>query len=143
MARGNRCAELVVALEVTAGRRGELSEAQIRMASAVDRAWLSPTHTAIEHTLDPASGVVRAAARDYYEAIPLVERPMAPDPDEASRMLVRAFLDRPLDEADEQLARRIRFAGIDLDVKTLAERAAQGRRALGELSLASAVSESQ
>jgi ATP-dependent helicase HrpB len=136
---GVRDAEFLVALDVTAGRRGDLSEAQIRLASAVDRSWLSPTHTQIEHTLDPASGIVRAVSRDYYDAIPLVERHAAADPEETARLLVRAFLDRPLGEDDEQLARRIRFAGLDLDVKTLAERAAQGRRALGELSLAAAV----
>jgi len=133
---GVRDAEFLLALDVTAGRRGDLSEAQIRMASAIDRAWLSPTHTRVEHTIDPG-GVVRAVSRDYYDAIPLVERPVAADPDETARMLVAAFLDRPLGDEDEQIARRIRFAGLDLDVRTLAGRAAQGRRAVSELSIAS------
>jgi ATP-dependent helicase HrpB len=136
---GVRDAELLVALDVTAGRRGDLSEAQIRMASAVDRAWLSPTHTRVEHTLDAASGVVRAVSRDYYDAIPLVERPVAADPEETARILVGAFLARPLSDDDQQLLRRVRFAGLDLDVATLAGRAAHGRRALADVSLAAGV----
>ena len=136
---GVREAEFLIALDVTAGRRGDLSEAQIRMASAVDRDWLVPTHTRVEHTIDAVTGVVRAVSRDYYDAIVLVERPAAIDPAEASRLLVQAFLERPLSEADDQLVRRIRFAGLDLEVATLAERAALGRRALGELTLAAAL----
>jgi ATP-dependent helicase HrpB len=132
---GVREAELLIALDVTAGRRGDVSEAQIRMASAVDRSWLTPTHTRVEHTLDAASGVVRATSRDYYGAITLVERPVSPDPDETARLLVAAFLDRPFSHADEQLTRRIRFASLDLDVRTLAERSAYGRRGLNDVSL--------
>jgi len=132
---GVREDEFLIALDVTAGRRGDLSEAQIRMASAVDRAWLTPTDTRVEHTLDSASGVVRAISRDCYGAITLVERPISTDPDETVRLLVAAFVDRPLSEADEQLTRRIRFAGLDLDARTLAERSAHGRRALNDVSL--------
>jgi ATP-dependent helicase HrpB len=132
---GVRDAEFVLALDVTAGKRGEMSEARIRMASAIDRAWLSPTHATLEHSFDPAAGIVRAVSREYYDAIPLVERPTAPEPMEAARLLVDAFLARPLTEDDEQLARRLRFAGIDLDVRALAERAASGARALPDLAL--------
>jgi len=133
---GVRDAEFLIALDVTAGRRGDQSEAQIRMASAVDRDWLGPTHTRVDHVIDAESGVVRALSRDYYDAIALVERPAAIDPAESARLLVQAFLDRPLSDADEQIVRRVRFAGLDLDAATLAERAAWGHRALAELSLA-------
>ena len=133
---GVRDAEFVIALDVTAGRRGDLSEAQIRMASAVDRSWLAPTHTRLEHAIDADSGVVRAVSRDYYDAITLVERPAAIDPAEAGPLLVKAFLDRQLTEANEQLMRRVRFAGLDLDLAAVAQRAAVGQRSLDDLSLA-------
>ena len=125
---GVRDGDFLVALDVTAGRRGEGSEARVRMASLVDRDWLSPTHTAFEHWIDESSGVVRAAERDHYGAIVLTERPTSPDPVVASRLLAEAFALRGLSSADEQLVRRLRFAGIDLGdrlVRRLRDR--QGR----------------
>ena len=53
---GVREGEFLVALDVTAGRRGEGSEARIRMASLVDREWLAPTETRLEHAFDAESG---------------------------------------------------------------------------------------
>ena len=49
---GVRDGEFLVALDVTAGRPGEGAEARIRMASAVERSWLQPTRTIVEHVLD-------------------------------------------------------------------------------------------
>lgn len=136
---GVRDGDFLVALDVTAGRRGEGSEARVRMASLVDRDWLSPTHTAFEHWIDESSGVVRAAERDHYGAIVLTERPTSPDPVVASRLLAEAFALRGLSSADEQLVRRLRFAGIDLDVPVLAARAARGLRSLRDVSLVDAL----
>ncbi|HET7220824.1 MAG TPA: helicase-related protein, partial [Vicinamibacterales bacterium] len=93
---GVRDGDFLVALDVTAGRRGEGSEARIRIASIVDRDWLSATHTALEHWIDESSGSVRAAAREYYGAILLVERQATPDPAVSARLLADAFLGRPL-----------------------------------------------
>ena len=132
---GVRDAEYVLALDVTAGRRGDLSEAQIRMATAIERAWLTPTDTRVEHVLDAATGIVRATSRDYYGAIVLAERHVAVDPAETGRLLVDAYLARPLSEADEQLIRRVRFAAMGLDARALVERATEGRRSLEDLSL--------
>jgi ATP-dependent helicase HrpB len=133
---GVRDAEFVVALDVTAGKRGDMSEARVRMASAIDRDWLAPTHSMVEHTLDPDSGAVRAVSREYYDAIVLVERPVTPDAEEATRLLADAFLARPLAAEDRELQQRLRFAGLESDLRALAERAAAGARALGDLSLA-------
>ena len=108
-----RDGEFLVAHDVMAGRPGEGTEARIRMASTVDRSWLTPTHTRVEHAFDAEAGVVRAISRDYYDALVLVERPAAADPLEVERLLVEAYLAQPMSDADEQLLRRLRFAGLD------------------------------
>jgi len=132
---GVRDGEFLLALDVTAGRRGEGSEARIRMASVVDREWLRSTHTTLDHTFDPDTGTVRAASRDFYDAIVLVERPTRPDPDDVARLLVQNFLAAALSDQDEQLVRRLRFARLRTDVRELAERAAYGCRSVRELGL--------
>ncbi len=88
-------AEFIVAVDVQAGRRGDLSEAIIRIASAVDAEWLEPTAVRIVHVLD-SRGQVRAIERIFYDEIPLGERPAAIDPEEASRLLAAAFLRIPV-----------------------------------------------
>jgi ATP-dependent helicase HrpB len=132
---GVRDGEFLVTVDVVAGRAGEGAEATISMASAVDRAWLRPTHTRVEHFLDANAGVVRAVSRDYYDALTLVERSTPVDPEEVARLLVDAYVSTPRTDADEQLLRRARFAGLEVDVRGLAEQAAQGIRSLRELDL--------
>ncbi len=136
---GVRQEEFLLALDVTSGRRGEIAEARIRMASAIDAAWLQATRTEVEHHFDRDTGTVRAMARDYYDALVLSEHAVAVDPLEAARILADAYVARPVPEADEQLLRRARFAGVDVDLEALAERAAFGVRALKEVQLASAI----
>jgi ATP-dependent helicase HrpB len=132
---GVRDGEFLVALDVMAGRSGEVAEARIRMASAVERSWLEPTHTVVEHLLDPENGNVRAVSREYYDALILVERPAPAEPGEVERLLVDLYLSRPVPDADEQTLRRVRFAGLDLEARQLAERAACGIWALRDLEL--------
>ncbi len=133
-----RDAEFIVALDVVAGKRGDGSEARIRMASAVEADWLEPTEVRVDHALDDR-GVVRATSRDYYDAIVLSEQPVVPDPDQSARLLTAAFLAREPGAADAQLLRRMRFAGLPCDVPSLVARASEGRRALGEIVLADAL----
>jgi ATP-dependent helicase HrpB len=140
---GVRGGEFLVALDVSAGKRGEGSEARIRLAAIVDRDWLKPTHTRPEHHLDEEAGAVRAASRDYYGAIVLDERPQPPDPDEASRLLAGGYLARPRTDNDLQLLRRLRFAGRDVDVHDLVTRAAAGHRLLKDVDLSSGLSPDQ
>ena len=132
---GVRDGEFLVALDVTAGRSGDGAEARIRMASTVERHWLTATHTGVEHTFDQDAGVVRSLSRDYYDALVLVERPEPADPEEVERLLADAYLSKPLSDADEQLLRRARFAGLDVDVRVLATRAARGIRTLRALDI--------
>jgi ATP-dependent helicase HrpB len=130
---GVRDAPFIVAVDVQAGRRGDGAEATIRMASAIEPAWLEPTDVRLEHTLE--SGRVRAVERTYYGAIPIMERPASPDPAEAARLLAEAYAARGLSGADEQLLRRMRFAGLGADVTLLLRSAATGCRGLDEIDL--------
>jgi ATP-dependent helicase HrpB len=106
------------------------------MASAVDRSWLTSTRSRLEHSFDAASGIVRAVSRDYLDAIVLAERPATPDPDEATRLLAEAFLSQPLDDGDEQLVRRARFAGVSVDLPAIVGRAAYGVRSIRDIDIA-------
>ncbi len=131
-------AEFIVAVDVHAGRRGEGSEAIIRMASAVDAEWLEPTAVRVTHTLD-ARGQVRATEQSFYDDILLSERPAVIDLEEASRLLVTAFLAAPLSARDEQLLRRLRFAGLGGDLAALAARAAAGQTLLSDVTIEAAL----
>lgn len=131
---GVRDGEYLVAVDVQAGRRGEGSEARVRMASVVDRAWLSPTATRTDHELD-RGGIVRAVHRDYYGEIVLAERPVSPDPDRSAALLTEAYFARPVPEADEQLLRRLRFAELTVNPRELVALAAAGCRSLDDVDL--------
>jgi ATP-dependent helicase HrpB len=125
--------QFVVAVDVQAGRRGEGSEARIRLASAIDAAWLAPTRVAIEHELDERTGRVRAVERAFYGELRLRERVVEPDVDETSRLLREAYLKRPLQDQDVQLQRRLRFAGIDVAFEALVARAATSAASVSEI----------
>jgi len=153
---GVRDGEFVVAIDVRAAPRGEGGlgrqslgegapgrrrpggggEARIRMASLVDREWLRPSRTETTHEFDREAGRVRAFRRDYYGAIVLAEHQLTPDPITAAALLRDAYIERGWTDADEQLARRVRFAGLPLDITTLLARATEGRTDLGQISLA-------
>jgi ATP-dependent helicase HrpB len=125
--------EFVVALDVQAGRRGEASEARIRLASIVDRAWLAQSGSRVEHEMD--GGRVRAFRRDYYGAIVLREQPVEPDREVAAALLAEALVARGLNERDTRLQRRLRFAGIPADVESLIRSAAAGCLSIDDVDL--------
>ena len=140
-----RDGEFIVAIDVRAvrgegalGRRshGGGGEATIRMASLVEREWLVPSRTETTHELDRDAGRVRAFKRDYYGAIVLAERQVAPDLEDATVLLRDAYVERGWTAADEQLARRLRFAGLPLDLEALLARATAGRTVLADVDLA-------
>jgi ATP-dependent helicase HrpB len=124
---GVRDGEFIVAIDVQASRRGEAAEATIRMASLVDREWLVPTGSAIVHEFDRDSGRVRACTREYYGAIVLSERHVTADPLAAAALLRESYIARGWSTADEQLGRRLRFAGLPLDLPALLDRATAGQ----------------
>ena len=129
--------EWVVALDLTGGRSGQ-ADALVRMASRVESDWLVPTARDLEHRID-AAGAVKAFTVSRYGAIVMAEQPVAPDPVERARLLAAAWRERPMSEPAEQLLRRARFAGVDLDVAALAETAAASARSIHDLDLAAAL----
>ncbi|MGE0040906.1 MAG: ATP-dependent helicase C-terminal domain-containing protein [Vicinamibacterales bacterium] len=130
---GVRDAMLVVALDVTAGRRDGHAEALIRAASAVDPDWVAPTAIGTEHAM--SGGVVRAARVARYGALRLRVDPCAPDPAARAALLAEAWLARPLDERTARLVARARFAGHALDLPALACAAADGAKDLEDLDI--------
>ena len=132
---GVRGGDYVLALDVQAGRRGEQSEARVRIASEVERDWLTATHTETRYEVEALSGSLRAAEREMFGALVLRERAVTPDPAVAAQYLASAFLERALSEQDEQLVRRLHFAGTPIALKDLALQAASGRRRLSEIRL--------
>jgi ATP-dependent helicase HrpB len=141
---GVRDAEFVVAVDVQAGRRGENAEATIRIASAIDAEWIGGgvpglEVTEVAHEYDAASGRVRAIERERYGAIVLVERPAAIDPEIAAGLLAEAYRARGWSDADVQLLRRMRFAGIPVDEEAIVRAAARERRSIDQIDLAAAI----
>lgn len=121
-------AEWIIALDVTAGTSTHASEAIIRVASAIDPAWLEPTRRALIHELDPDSGEVKAREIDWYDGLVLREHRTAPDPDERARILAEAWLSREPDQDSRRLMARLTFAGSAIDLRsTVAAIAAQAR----------------
>jgi ATP-dependent helicase HrpB len=142
---GVRDGEFLVAVDVTAGRPGENSEARVRLASRIVREWLQPTDTTLEHTFDPKSGTVRAVEAERYGALVLAERLVGADPDTSARMLAEAFLTRGLPADAERLVRRLRFASLlasddaAAEVAALVREAASGARRLDDIDLVQSV----
>src|SRR4051812_33251441 len=132
--------EFLVALDVTTiARRQQPDTALIRIASRVEREWLEPTGRETIHRFDAASGRVKAVVVERYDALVLAERPIGADPEVAARILADAWLARGPRPADDQLLRRLHFAGGDVDVAETIRAAAYGARSLDEVTLRSAL----
>jgi ATP-dependent helicase HrpB len=139
--------EFLVALDVQAppalppGATGLRSEnmARIRIASRVEREWLEPNASELVQRLDPATGVVKATIIERYDALILAEHPTKPDPEAAAALLAEAWIARGPREGDEQLLRRLRFAGRPVELDHLARAAAVGALSLDDVTLARAL----
>jgi len=147
---GVRDGEFLVALDVrvNAPRHGGVAQnpqpsvASIRIASSIERDWLLPTASDAVHRFDKASGRVRAAIVDRYDALVLAERPAPVDPAVAAQLLADAWLERGPRADDDRLLRRLRFAGTDADavnLGSLVRTAAYGARSLDEVQITRAL----
>jgi ATP-dependent helicase HrpB len=138
---GVRDGEFLVALDVQTGHplQGAPNEARIRLASRVEREWLQPNHSEIVHRFDRLAGVVRASKIDRYDALVLAETPTKPDPEIAAGLLTDAWIERGPRAVDEQLLRRLAFAGRRANVDVLVRIGARGARSLDDVHLARAV----
>jgi ATP-dependent RNA helicase HrpB len=133
---GVRDAEYLVALDVHTRR--DQSEARIRMASAVEKEWLQATTVEVVQDVD-AAGRPRQLEREKYGAIVLRERHVKIDAAEGSALIAAAFLAQPLSEQHERLLRRLRFAGVDVNVRLLAEQAANVTTRVSDIDLEQAL----
>ena len=128
---GVRDGEFLVALDVRGADRHGVAEARIHLASQVDPEWITPTAIAVEHTLDEATGQVRARRVARVDALVLSETPVPVVPEAAAAVLAEAWLARGPGEGDAELLRRLRFAGLDVDLPALV---APGRRPVPDAS---------
>jgi ATP-dependent RNA helicase HrpB len=112
---------------------------RIRLASRIERQWLEPTSSDTVHRFDEASGVVKAAVVDRYDALVLSEQPVKADPEIAARLLADAWLARGPGEDEARLLRRLQFAERDIDLPELARAAAYGARSLDAVRIAEAL----
>jgi ATP-dependent helicase HrpB len=115
------------------------NDARVRLASVVDREWLTPTAIDVVHRFDRATGSVKALEIERYDALVLAERPVAADPEHAASLLADAWLARGPRDEDRVWLRRLRFAGRDADVAALVRQAAAGARTLDEVQLSRAL----
>jgi ATP-dependent helicase HrpB len=128
-------AEFIVASDIGGGAAGVNGEALVRMATAIDREWLSATSSEIRHEYDGTSDRVHATRVEFYDRLPLDERVVVVDPEQAAPLLVEAYLRRGLTHADQQLVRRAAFAGALIDPVELVRRAAASATRLADIDL--------
>ncbi len=128
--------EFLVALDVTAATRDGAAEARVRMASRVEAAWITPTTVEIDHRLDPTSGRIKAFEVARAGVLVVRERPVPVDAVAAAALLAEAWLARGPGETDRALVRRLRFAGLDIDLPALVGQAALGAASLDDIDLA-------
>jgi ATP-dependent helicase HrpB len=128
-------AEWMVALDVTAGRKSATTQALLRLASPIEKEWLTPTRFEVIHKFDADTGTVKALEVEWYDELALREHPIAPDDDRRVDLLVDAWLAATPDEASSQLLRRLRFAGVDAAVSDLVREAARPAKRVSDIVL--------
>lgn len=127
--------EILLALDVAAGARGPGSEARVRVASRVERAWLPAAEARVEHRYDAASRSVRAVRAERVGGLTLAEHAVAAEPEASFPLLVEAYTARGVTPDQAVAAARMRFAGIALDLRALAATACRGRTSLPPLEI--------
>ena len=126
-------ADYIVALDVIASQRDGITESRIRAASPVEREWIVPTSTVVEHRLD--AGRVRAVRVDRYDALVLKETPVPVEPAIAAALLRDTWFEREPEADTRSLLRRLRFADLDIDLREIVLQAAAGARSLNEINV--------
>jgi ATP-dependent helicase HrpB len=135
--------ELLVALDVqrrdtaAPGKRASVSdnEPAVRLASRVEREWITPTSVEVEHVFDAAAGRARAIRRERVDALVVSEQAVAVEPEAAARLMAAAWLERGPRGADLQLVRRLSFAGMVVDLPALVTSASLAARTIDEIDL--------
>jgi ATP-dependent helicase HrpB len=133
---GVRDGEFLVALDVQAPTRPGDPNALVRVASRVEPEWIVPTAIAVEHAFDHRGGRVRAWRRERFDGLVLAEHAQAPDPLVAAEVLAQEWLAFPRDARNDGWLRRVRFAGLEIDLPALVRQAAQGAASISDIDLA-------
>jgi ATP-dependent RNA helicase HrpB len=133
-ASGVHTGDFLAAVDVQASTRASDSDSLVRVASMIEREWLTPTGTEVIHRIDE-SGAVRAVEVERYDALVLSERPAKIDDQTAARLLADAWLAHEPSAEEKRLLRRLRFMGDPADLAQMAHEAARGARALSEIRL--------
>ena len=132
---GVRNADWIVAIDVTSGRSGAITEGIVQLASSIEPAWLEPTFADVNYELDRATGEVKGFERQWYHELVLAERTIRPDDEARTKVLVEAWLAAEPDAASGRLLRRLAFAGIAIDVAAIVQVVAERARTLAQLTL--------
>ena len=128
-------AEFLVAVEIRGTTSGPAGEPIVRLATGIERDWLAPTGSTVRHAFDAGTGSVRAVRLEHYDALVVSERAIAPDPEEAARLLGDEYLRRGPTDADSLLINRLRFAGLPASFEALVRDATGGTVRLSDVHL--------
>jgi ATP-dependent helicase HrpB len=131
---GVREGDYLVALDVVSATREGIDEARIYAASRVEREWIVASSTQVEHRLD-GSNRVRAARVARFDAIVLSETPVSVEPETAAVLLRDAWLAQEPAGPNAAVVRRLRFAGIEVDLPAIVLQAAATARALDQIAI--------
>ncbi|MCM2317274.1 MAG: DEAD/DEAH box helicase [Thermoanaerobaculia bacterium] len=119
--------EFLLALDVGGADHGAGGQALVRMASVVEREWLVPTRIELRHRYDARTRRVKAASVKWYDELVLSQTDAKVDPELAGAVLAQALIDERPDDAAQELFRRLRFAGIEIDWRAAVRRACEGQ----------------
>jgi ATP-dependent helicase HrpB len=129
--------ELLLALEVSWSG----PEAVVRVASRVEPEWALPDRREEATEWDAERQEARGVVRECRGAITLAVRPARPDAARAAALVAEAWLARGPDAEEEQLLRRLAFAGVAVEGAALALRACVGLTRLADVRLVSVLDE--
>ncbi len=132
---GVRDGEFLIAIDLQASTRTDDPDARVRIASRVEREWLTPTSTETLHRVDD-DGRIRASVIERYDELVLANHPAAADAETAARLLAAAWRDAPRSEAEAQLLRRVKFAQCEIDLDRIALDAAYGVQRVADIDVA-------
>ncbi|MEO8483652.1 MAG: ATP-dependent helicase C-terminal domain-containing protein [Acidobacteriota bacterium] len=136
-------AEFIVAVDVAAGLpavSGAASEAIVRMATRVEREWLRPASTTLEHRLDEQTGVVRALRVERLGAIVLREVAAEADANGRARLVAAALKTRGPSDGQRQLLQRLIVVGHPATFDALVDDAVHFATRSSEVDLATVLS---
>jgi ATP-dependent helicase HrpB len=138
----------MIALDLTGAERDGKSEALVRVASAIEREWLTDVTIEVQAILE--NDAVRGIRRVLYDRLVLSEEFVRPDGAAAEALLAEEIGRRieaqiegrhhdPLNESNLLVLRRARFARLEIDWGVVVERAVHGKRDVDSVILGAAL----